>query len=167
MSLTGLIFAVVVLSIMIPLMVIAVVWPAPLARWNGAAQRTLPIAAPRRVRERAALASSPRLMRAWGTGGLTMGTLIVISITRSLLLNGIDPAPANLSPLLTGGFIVIGTAQAIFGVVLVVRSRRILDMLRRRFAEDGAGLRRWMVIAWGCVGILMSCAVFLIVLLGI
>ncbi|WP_160897377.1 MULTISPECIES: hypothetical protein [unclassified Microbacterium] len=54
-----------------------------------------------------------------------------------------------------------------FGVVLVVRSRRILDMLRRRFAEDGAGLRRWMVIVWGCVGILMSCAVFLIVLLGI
>lgn len=122
-------------------------------------------AAPRARTSRHGVVAAPHARL--GYRGLTIGTLIVISITRSLLSNGIDPAPANLSPLLVGGFIVIGTAQAIFGVVLVVRSRRILGMLRRRFAEDGAGLRRWMVIVWGCVGILMSCAVFLIVLLGI
>ena len=57
--------------------------------------------------------------------------------------------------------------SAVFGIVLIVRSGPRLETLRRRFAEGGVGLRRWMIVVWGCVALVMSAAVFTVVLMSV
>ncbi|MBN9211009.1 MAG: hypothetical protein J0I95_05790 [Microbacterium sp.] len=36
----------------------------------------------------------------------------------------------------------------------------LLETLRRKFAEDGADLRRWMIVVCGYVALVMSAAAF-------
>ncbi|WP_109212383.1 MULTISPECIES: hypothetical protein [Microbacterium] len=42
-------------------------------------------------------------------------------------------------------------ALAVFGISLIIRSRRIFERLRVKSEEDGADLRRWMIVALGAV----------------
>lgn len=167
MPVGALIFVVAALTFMIPLAVIAIVWPAPLARWNGAAQRTRLFGVARPVRARSSVASSPWFVRAWGIAAFSIGALIAVSVASSVGTHGIESTRPELSPVLTVGFLVIGTAQAVFGTVLIVRSRHVHEALRRKLADDGADLRRGMIVAWGCVALVMSTAVFTVVLMSV
>ncbi|WP_424711324.1 hypothetical protein [Microbacterium sp. SLBN-111] len=106
-------------------------------------------------------------MRAWGIGVLTVATLIAVSVASSVITHGIESTRPELTPVLAGGFIAIGAAQAISGIVFIVRSRHLLETLRRKFAEDGADLRRWMIVVWGCVALVMSGGVFTVVLTSV
>lgn len=156
MPFAALLMMTVVLSIMTPATVIAILWPAAVARVNAAALRTLPVAATRRSREQAASNSTPAMMRFVGVVGLVIMLVLGTTATRTVLERGIDgvdtPAPAWM----LWTIYALGVGQAVFGIILVIRSRPIFERLRRAFEEEGAALRRWMIALLGGVGLVIA-----------
>lgn len=156
MPFAALMMALVVLSIMLPMTVVAILWPGALARLNAAGLRTLPVAAPRSMREQAASNSTPGMMRFTGIVGLGILLVVGTAVTRTALEQGTDETDAQASSWMVWPIYAIGIAQAFFGVSLIVRSRRIFERLSAKFEQDGADLRRWMIVVLGAVAIVMA-----------
>lgn len=162
MPFAALVMALVVLSIMIPVTVVAILWPRAVARLNAAGLRTLPLAAPRSIRDRAASRSTPGMMRFTGIVGLGILVVIATAVTRTVLERGIDDVDARSSSWTVWPVFAIGITQAILGISLIVRSRRIFGRLRVAFEEEGAFLRRWMIVVLGAVALVMAATSLLV-----
>ncbi len=156
MPFSALLMMTVVLSIMTPLTIIAILWPAAMARMNAAALRTLPVAATRRSREQAASNSTPAMMRFVGIAGLGILLVIGAAVTRTVLDRGIDGVDARAPAWMLWPIYALGLGQAVFGIILAIRSRPIFERLRRAFEEDGAALRRWMIVLLGGAGLVLA-----------
>lgn len=156
MPFAALVMALVVLSIMLPVMVVAILWPGALARLNAAGLRTLPVAAPRSMREQAASNSTPGMMRFTGIVGLGILLVVGTAVTRTVLERGVEEIDAHASSWMVWPIYAIGIAQAIFGISLLVRSRLIFERLRGKFEKEGADLRRWMIVVLGAVALVMA-----------
>lgn len=162
MPFAALVMALVVLSIMCPVVVVAILWPGALARLNAAGLRTLPVAGPRSLRERAASNSTPGTMRFTGIVGLGILLVVATAVTRTVLEQGIDEIDAHSSSWMVWPVYAIGITQAILGISLIVRSRRVFDRLRVAFEKEGALLRRWMILVLGAVALVMAATSLLI-----
>lgn len=156
MPFAALVMALVVLSVMLPVMVVAILWPGALARVNAAGIRSLPAVGTQTMREQAASNSTPGTMRFTGIVGL--GILIVIgtAVTRTVLEQGVDEITPEASSWIVWPVYAIGIAQVVFGTSVILRSRRIFERLRVKFEQDGAHLRRWMIVVLGAVGLVMA-----------
>jgi len=156
MPLAALVMMMVVLPLMLSGMVVAILWPGALARLNAAALRTFPVAAPRSMREQAASRSTPGTLRFTGIVGLGIVLAVGSGVTRTVLDEGIVESDTRASSWMVWLICAIGLAQAIVGISLIVRSRLIFERLRVTFHHDGAGLRRWMIIVLGSVGLALA-----------
>lgn len=156
MPLAALVMALVVFSVMLPVMIVAILWPGSLARLNAAALRTIPVAAPRSMRERAASNSTPGTMRFTGIVGLGILVVVGTAVTRTVLDQGVDEMGAEASPWVLWPIYAIGIAQAAFGISLLFRSRQIVEGLRVKFEQNGAHLRRWMIVVLGAVALIIA-----------
>jgi hypothetical protein len=153
MSPAALVFAVAVLCAMSPIAVVAVLWPAALARLNAAGLRSLPVAAPKKMREQAASNSTPGSVRLWGVATVGIITVIGANLLGIVREGGIEEPSTTAKLSFVWMFYLIGVGQVVFGVAVLMLSRRIFERLRVKFEEEGATLRRWMVIVVGAVGI--------------
>ncbi|MFB9308297.1 hypothetical protein BJY17_002238 [Agromyces hippuratus] len=156
MPLAALVMVIFVFSIMLLVAVVAILWPAALARLNAAGLRTLPVAAPKSMREQAASNSTPGMMRFWGIGAIIILAVAVPRIVSSVLEDGIQEIGSETDSWLAWPIYAIGLAQIVFGSSLLIWSRRIFKRLRVKFDESGADLRRWMVVVVGSVGLGMG-----------
>ena len=164
MSPAALVFAIAVLSVMLPIAVVAILWPAALTRLNAAAIRSLPVAAPKKMREEAASNSTPGFMRFWGVSAVVMGALIsanLLGVVREGRIE--DPGTASTMWIVVP-FYLIGALHLTFGLVVLMLSRRIFERLRIAFGEAGASLRRWMVAVLGSVAMGMGATVIYVAL---
>lgn len=143
--------ATVVVSVMLPVAVVAILWPGPLARLNAAGIRSLPVAAPKSMRERAASNSTPGSIRFWGVAALVVLPVIATNVIRTVLEDGIEEIAGPVDAWMAWPVYAIGVAQILFGSSLLIWSRRIFDALHAKFAENSADLRRWMVVVLGAV----------------
>lgn len=159
MSPAALVFAIAVFSAMLPVAVVAILWPAALARLNAAGLRSLPVAAPKVMRERAASNSTPGFMRFWGIAALGIITVIGINLLGIVRDGGIEEPDAAASPSFVWLIYLLGGMQVVFGLGVVIWSRRIFERLRVKFEEEGASLRRWMVVVLGAVATGMGTSV--------
>lgn len=159
MSPAALVFAIAVFSAMLPIAVVAILWPAALARLNAAGLRSLPVAAPKAMRERAASKSTPGFMRFWGIAVLGIITVIGSNLLGIVRDGGIDEPDAAADPSFVWLVYLLGVMQVVFGLGVLIRSRRIFERLRVKFEEEGASLRRWMVVVLGVVGFGMGATV--------
>lgn len=156
MPLAALVMAILVFSVMLPVAVVAILWPAALARLNAAAIRTLPVAAPKSMREQVASNSTPGMMRFWGIGAIVILAVAVTGVVRTVLEDGIQEIESETDSWLAWPIYAIGLAQIVFGASLLIWSRRIFERLRVKFDENGADLRGWMIVVVGAVGLGMG-----------
>lgn len=159
MSPAALVFAIAVFSVMLPIAVVAILWPAALARLNAAGLRSLPVAAPKAMRERAASNSTPGFMRFWGIAAVGIITVIGANLLGIVREGGIQEPDTAANPSFVWLFYPIGVMQVVFGLAVLTWSRRIFERLRVKFEEESASLRRWMVFVLGVVGIGMGATV--------
>lgn len=152
MPLAALVMVIFVFSVMLLVAVVAILWPAALARLNAAALRALPVAAPKSMREQAASNSTPGMMRFWGIGAIIVLGFAATKVVGTVLEDGIQETTSDTDSWLTWPIYAIGLAQIVFGTSLLVLSHRIFERLRTKFDENGAHLRRWMVVVVGAVG---------------
>lgn len=167
MPFAALVMALVVLSVMLPVVIVAILWPGALARVNAAGIRSLPAVGTQSMREQAASNSTPGMMRFTGIVGL--GILIVVgtAVTRTVLEQGVDEITPEASSWIVWPVYAIGIAQVVFGTSVILRSRRIFERLRVKFEQDGAHLRRWMIVVLGAVGLVMAAtSLFVAISLG-
>lgn len=156
MPLAALVMAIFVFSVMLLVAVVAILWPAALARLNAASIRTLPVLAPKSMREQAASNSTPGMMRFWGIGATIILAIAATGIVRTVIEEGIQEIGSETDSWIVWPIYVIGLAQIVFGLSLLIRSRQIFERLRVKFDENGADLRRWMVVVLGSVGLGMG-----------
>ncbi|MGU3645359.1 hypothetical protein ACLBXX_10355 [Microbacterium sp. C23T] len=167
MPLAALVMALVVLAIMLPVMIVAILWPGALARLNAAGIRNLPVAAPRSMREQAASNSTPGTMRFTGIAGLAILIVVGTAVTRTALERGVDEITPEASRWIVWPVYAIGIAQALFGLCLIIWSGWIFERLQGKFEKDGAHLRRWMIVVLGAVALVMAAtSLFVAVSLG-
>ncbi|MGW9184060.1 hypothetical protein [Agromyces sp. NPDC055661] len=156
MPLAALVMAILVFSVMLPLAVAAILWPAALARLNAASIRTLPVAAPKSMREQVASNSTPGIMRFWGIGAIVILAVALTGVVRTVLEDGIQEIESETDSWIAWPIYAIGLAQIVFGASLLTWSRRIFERLRVKFDENGADLRAWMIVVVGAVGLGMG-----------
>lgn len=159
MSPAALVFVIAVFCAMLPVAVVAILWPAALARLNAAGLRSLPVAATRATREQAASNSTPGFIRFWGIAAVGIMTVIGANLLGIVREGGIEEPVTAAQLSFVWLFYVIGVVQVVFGLAVLTMSRRIFDRLRVKFEEEGASLRRWMVVVLGVVGIGMGVTV--------
>lgn len=155
MPLSAVLMVLVVMPTMFLLGVVAILLPGPLARLNAAGLRNAPLPGPRSMREQAATNSTPGMMRFWGVCAVGMSLVIGSHVVRKVLDEGIEES-AGGDPWMAWPIYGLGAAQIIFGLCVLVWSRRIFERLSPRFEQDGAPLRRWMVIVVGALGVLLG-----------
>lgn len=159
MSPAALVFAIAVLSVMLPIAVVAILWPAAVARLNAAAIRSRSVAAPKKMREGAASNSTPGFMRFWGVSAVVMCALISANLLGVVREGRIENQGTASTLWIVVPSYLIGVLQLAFGLVVLTLSRRISEWLRITFPEAGASLRRWMVAALGSVAMGMGATV--------
>jgi hypothetical protein len=159
MSPAALVFVIAVFSVMLPVAVVAILWPTALARLNAAGIRSMPVAATKPAREQAASNSTPGFMRFWGFAAIGIMTLIGTNVAGIVFEGRIVHSDTAANSSFVWPIYLIGVAQVLFGLMFLIRSRRIFERLRIKFEEDRASLRRWMVVALGAVGIGMGATV--------
>lgn len=151
MAPAGLLFVLLVVSLMSALGVLGILAPAPLARVIAAGIRTLPVVAPKSMQERIASGSSPLIVRAWGILAVAFCAVIVTDLVAKIIDGRIWDQEASASVPTPWPLYVMATVHLLFGLILVLRSGPIHDRVRTRFAGSGADLRRWMLVALGAV----------------
>ena len=156
MPLSALVMVIVVVSGLLPLCVVAIVWPAQVAQLNAAALRTMPVAAPRSMREQAATNSTPGVMRFNGVGGLVIVVIIGWNVARTVVEEGVQVTGSQTDPRMAWLIYALGIAQLIFGASVLLGSRRLFERFRTRFDQHGAPLSRWMFVVIGALGVAMG-----------
>lgn len=156
MPLAALVMAILVFSVMLFVAVVAILWPAALARLNAASIRTLPVLATKSMREQVASNSTPGMMRFWGISAIIILAVAGTRVTSAVVEDGIQEIGSKADSWIAWPIYVICLAQIVFGLSLLIRSRQIFERLRVKFDENGADLRRWMVVVLGSVGVGMG-----------
>lgn len=111
------------------------------------------------MRERAASQSSPGFVRFWGI--VAVGIIAVVGAhLLGIVREGGIKEPGDAAQLsFVWLFYLIGVAQAVFGLVVLMLSQRIFGLLRLKFEERDGSLRSWMVVVFGAVAIGMGLTV--------
>lgn len=96
------------------------------------------------------------MMRFWGICAIVILTVAGTGLVRTVIEDGIQEIRSETDSWLAWPIYCIGLAQLVFGASLLIRSRRIFERIRVKFDENGADLRRWMIVVVGAVGLGMG-----------